>query len=81
MLRLLAQLLRSRDRPPGVLPRRRNDARLVGFLVTANRKTIDTRWQDLGAAGRRLLRRLGWLLLLLALLWIAGESIRFLNIF
>jgi len=54
---------------------------LVGFLVTANRKTIDTRWQDLGAAGRRLLRRLGWLLLLLALLWIAGESIRFLNIF
>jgi hypothetical protein len=49
--------------------------------VSANQKTIDTRWQDLGTALRRLLWRLMAIACLCGLLWIVWESARALSIF
>jgi hypothetical protein len=82
VLRLLARLFSKSDPRRGDwAPRGRHDRDFVGYLVTSNRKTIDTRWQDLGATLRRLLWRLLVAALACGLLWIVWESARALHIF
>jgi len=82
VLRLLARLFSKSDPfRGGWAPRGRHDGRSVGYLVTSNRKTIDTRWQDFGATLRRLLWRLLMLVLACGLFWVVWESVRALHIF
>ena len=84
MLRFVLNLCRPPSLRSGLTRDRRGrfrDPRFASFLAETNRKTLDTDLQDAVVRGRRLVRRLLWVLAAGGGAWVVLESARALTLF